>query len=211
MAYDGLGQVAPENGNLVLANAERAYAYWYPLAAPVAVAAPDSNFCPNYSSTLLPLDDGRAALEIASRWDGNAYRSYFARGPLLGTSDATGVTDGAVYRLVNIESGMCLDVAGGSRAPGGSVPQWTCNDEAPQNWNLQRSADGSFTLTSANSGLCCDARRLANAGLGGAIGRSLPRSRGARLLSGEHCRCVLRALRVREHALACALCVHCVL
>jgi hypothetical protein len=154
MTYFGSGQVAPENGNLVLANAEGGSQFWYALPAPVPVPAPYDNFCPNYSSTLLPLDDGAAALEIASKWDGTACRPYFARGPLLGSGDATGVQDGSTYRLVSVQSGHCLDVSMGSLSAGANVQQWLCNDLAPQNWKLARALDGSFTLTSQQSGMC---------------------------------------------------------
>ncbi|WP_435845091.1 RICIN domain-containing protein [Streptomyces flaveolus] len=61
-----------------------------------------------------------------------------ATGPLTGGGDAAGVVDGARYRLVNANSGHCLDVAGDSRAAGGNVQQWTCNGLQPQLWQLQR-------------------------------------------------------------------------
>jgi len=34
-------------------------------------------------------------------------------------------------------SGLCLDVSGGSTAPGANVQQWTCNQLAPQIWRLE--------------------------------------------------------------------------
>ncbi|WP_274595123.1 RICIN domain-containing protein [Streptomyces sp. E2N166] len=42
------------------------------------------------------------------------------------------------YRLLARSSGQCLDVAEGSREPGGNVQQWTCNGPQPQIWRLQR-------------------------------------------------------------------------
>jgi len=136
-------------GAIILANTEDGYAPWYPVPAPVPVLDAYDNFCPNYSSPLLPLDNGTAVLELASRWDGNRCRTYFARGPLRGHGDATGVVDGNTYRLTSLQSGLCLDVANGSPAPGTDVRQWTCNGAAAQQWRV----DGN-TLRSPASGLC---------------------------------------------------------
>lgn len=164
MAYGGDGQVsAGENGKVVLVSTESGHVFWYEIAAPSPVDAPFDNFCPNYSSPLLPLDGGKAALEIASRWDGKTCRSYYARGPLLGTGDDAGVTTGKKYRLVSVQSGLCLDVAAGSTAAGGNVQQYTCNGLAPQSWTFARGAAG-WTLTSEQSGMCLTAEGTGAAG-----------------------------------------------
>lgn len=149
-----IGGTPAENGSIVLANTESATHGWYALDAPVPVPDAYDNFCPNYSSPLLPLDHGLAVLEIATRWDGNACNAYFARGPLRGTGDATGIADGSRYRLVSVMSSLCLDVSGGSSAPGTAIQQWTCNENAAQNWTFEQAADGTFALRSQISGLC---------------------------------------------------------
>lgn len=154
LVLDAAGNVAPENGSVVLANTEGGVQHWYEVSAPVPVPAAYDNFCPNYSSPLLPLDDGRFGLEIASRWDGATCQAYFARGPLRGTGDATGAQLGQRYRLVNLLSGLCLDVSGGSVAPGTSIQQWTCNGQSPQNWTPTKVTGGGVTLRAQNSGLC---------------------------------------------------------
>ncbi|HWZ90797.1 MAG TPA: RICIN domain-containing protein [Polyangiaceae bacterium] len=155
VTMDASGNPAAENGNFILANANNGTQFWYgvPAAAPVS-PAPYDNFCPNYSSPLVPLDNGTVALELASRWDGTVCRTYFARGPILGAGDATGIESAKTYRLVNVQSGQCLDVAGGSLTAHGRVEQWTCNGLAPQNWTLSKAVDGSFSLKAQNSGLC---------------------------------------------------------
>lgn len=209
-----VGQLAigGENGQILLANTESATHGWYELDAPVPVPDAYDNFCPNYSSPLLPLDHGLAVLEIATRWDGTACNAYYARGSLRGTGDATGIVDGARYRLASVMSslcleagtqqpcadqdwtftradggtfsleragqcltttadtagapttmqpcdggpaqgfsvenvgrgyyrlahgGVCLDVSGGSTAPGAAIQLWTCNDLSPQIWHLE--------------------------------------------------------------------------
>ncbi len=113
-------------------------------AAPRVALSSDSRVasrvghCQNYSSPLLPSADGRTLLQIATGWDGSVCRPYFATGSLTGSGDAAGIADGALHRLRNAKSGQCLDVAEGSRTPGGNVQQWTCNGLQPQIWRLQR-------------------------------------------------------------------------
>ena len=149
------GSVAAENGHFIMANAENGTLPWYAIPAPAPVSpAPYDNFCPNYSSPLVALDKGTVALELSSRWDGTVCRTYFARGPLLGTGDAGGIQSGSTFRLLNVQSGECLDVAGGSSAAGGRIEQWTCNGLAPQKWAFWQAADGTFSLKAQNSGMC---------------------------------------------------------
>ncbi|MBK3594846.1 RICIN domain-containing protein [Streptomyces sp. MBT51] len=150
------GTPAADSGRTILANTENGTGPWYEIEAPVRVPAPTATYCPNYSSPLLPSADGRTVLEIATDWDGDVCRPYVATGPVTGSGDAAGVVDGARYRLVNANSGHCLDVAADSRAPGGNVQQWTCNGLGPQAWTLRAHGAGTFTLTGVNSGHCLD-------------------------------------------------------
>jgi len=154
MLHHENGAVAPENGRVLLANTEGGLQSWYAIPAPVEVPNAYDNFCPNYSSTLLPLRDGEAVLEIASRWDGTACRSYFARAPLTDTSDTKEVTDGTTARFVSVMSGLCLDVAGGSTAAGGDVIQFTCNGGPAQRWTVKRNLGDVITLRAAVSNMC---------------------------------------------------------
>ncbi|MET9253968.1 RICIN domain-containing protein [Streptomyces sp. NPDC003717] len=150
------GTVAADSGRTVLANTENGGGPWYEIEAPVRVADPGVNYCQNYSSPLLPSADGRQVLEIATDFDGSVCRAYVATGGLTGGGDAAGVVDGALYRLVSANSGLCLDVAGDSRVAGGNVQQWTCNGLGPQQWTLRARGGGRFTLTGRNSGFCLD-------------------------------------------------------
>ncbi|MGH8882793.1 MAG: exo-alpha-sialidase, partial [Stackebrandtia sp.] len=52
--YNADGSVAPENGSAVLRNAAGGEGPWALSASPVTVTAPHNDFCPNYSTTLLP-------------------------------------------------------------------------------------------------------------------------------------------------------------
>lgn len=197
MTYAANGAVAGgTNGAVILASPEGGSHAWYTVPAPVPVPEAFDDFCPNYSSSMLPLDQGRVGLELASRWDGKQCKTYFARGPLIDTSDASEIADGKTYRIVSTQSGLCLegerqqpcsgaaaqrwkvtregaaitldngaklrdttwkpravglgyyelrrtdaarclDVSGGSTAPGAAVAEWDCNDLAPQIWKLE--------------------------------------------------------------------------
>jgi hypothetical protein len=151
------GSVAADNGNTVLVNTESGSTYWYELPAPVPVPGARDNYCPNYSSTVLPSADAARLLEIATDYtsDGNTCQASYASASLTGTDDATGIVSGTTYRLVNVMSGNCLDVSADSRVDGGNIQQWTCNNLGPQNFRLTAAA-GSFTLTGQSSGKCVD-------------------------------------------------------
>ena len=148
------GGVAAQNGNFLLASPQEGNQFWYALPAPVPVPSPFNNFCPNYSSPILPLDDGTVALEIASMVEGTDCRSYFARGPLTGTGDRTGITDGGVYRFLSTMSGLCLDVTGGSLDAGDNIQQYTCNGTSSQSWLATLGPGQTVRLTAQNSGMC---------------------------------------------------------
>ena len=154
MLHDRAGAVAADNGAVILVNTEGGHGHWYKVPAPVPVPEAYDNFCPNYSSAVLPLEGGRVALEIASKWDGNRCRSYYARGPLGGTGDAAGLEDGASYRMRPVMSGHCLDVENGSAAPGANLRQWDCNGSGAQRFTIDLADDGTARLAGAASGLC---------------------------------------------------------
>ncbi|MBA3817771.1 MAG: RICIN domain-containing protein [Deltaproteobacteria bacterium] len=155
--HDRAGTVTGGNGTVILANSEGGHGTWYEIAAPVPVPEAYDNFCPNYSSVVLPLENGSVALELASKWDGNRCRPYFARGPLRGTGDASGLEDGASYRLTALTSGFCMDVENGSTAAGANIRLWECNGANAQRFRVALQPDGSATLVNVGSGLCASA------------------------------------------------------
>jgi hypothetical protein len=157
MLTDGAGAPSAGNGVVILGNTEGGGGAWFEIEAPVPVPDAYDNFCPNYSSTILPVDGGRVALEIASRWQDGRCRSFFARGPLVGTGDASTVEDGASYRLTSLQSGFCLDVVDGSPDPGADIRQWDCNGSGAQRFAIDRQPDGSVRLVVEASGLCVGA------------------------------------------------------
>ncbi|MGW8887202.1 RICIN domain-containing protein [Streptomyces sp. NPDC055749] len=150
------GALATTSGRTVLVNTEGGGGNWFPIVAPVAVPSPDASYCPNYSSALLPSIDGTRLLEIATDYDGTVCKPYYATGSAQGTGDWTGagLSSGNTYRLMNVISGHCLDVAADSRVAGGNIQQWSCNGLGPQNFAFTQRTTGQFTLTGQNSGLC---------------------------------------------------------
>lgn len=59
-------------------------------------------------------------------------------------------------RLVNRNSGKCLDVNASSTADGGVVQQWTCTGGANQQWQVQAVAGGYVQVTNGASDRCLD-------------------------------------------------------
>lgn len=154
--HEANGALATTSGRTVLVNTEGGVGNWFALDAPVAVPSPDGGPCANYSSALLPSTNGAKLLEIATDHNGSLCTPYYATGSAQGTGDAfgAGLSTGQTYRLINVLSGDCLDVAADSRVAGGNVQQWTCNGLGPQNYRFDVGSPGQFTLTGQNSNLC---------------------------------------------------------
>jgi hypothetical protein len=77
---NAFGEPQPRNGQVLLANDDFGDGDWYELPAPVHITGIFNNFCPNYSSTLLPVDGGANVLEIATE-DNDGCKAYFGKGP----------------------------------------------------------------------------------------------------------------------------------
>jgi GH43 family beta-xylosidase len=60
------------------------------------------------------------------------------------------------YRIVNRNSGKCLEVAGGSTADGANIQQWTCNGGTNQRWRLEDLADDTSRLVNVATGKAAD-------------------------------------------------------
>jgi hypothetical protein len=55
------------------------------------------------------------------------------------------------YRVINKNSGKCLDAAGGATANGTIVQQYTCNSSSAQNWTFTATDSGYYKVTTANN------------------------------------------------------------
>ena len=84
------GAISTTSGRTVLVNTENGGGNWFPVDAPVAVPSPPDDYCPNYSSALLPSTDGARLLEIATDYNGSVCEPYYATGSAQGTGDSTG-------------------------------------------------------------------------------------------------------------------------
>jgi hypothetical protein len=60
-----------------------AQSHWTTAPAPVRILAPYDNYCPNYSSSLLPMPEHGTILELATGYDDTGTcTTYFATGRL---------------------------------------------------------------------------------------------------------------------------------
>lgn len=71
------------------------------------------------------------------------------------TSGSTATT-GTYYNIVNVNSGMALDINGGSTSAGAVVVQNSLSGATSQQWQLTTVGGGYFTLVNHNSGLVLD-------------------------------------------------------
>ncbi|NEB79292.1 exo-alpha-sialidase [Streptomyces sp. SID14478] len=72
--------VAAGSGRTVWVNDAGGAGAWREIPAPVAVSSSAVDYCPNYSSALLPSTDGQSLLEIATDYDGTVCKPYVATG-----------------------------------------------------------------------------------------------------------------------------------
>lgn len=79
------GKVSPTNGRVILVNTAGGRGPWRTMPAPVPVPGAHDNYCPNYSSALLPVSG--ALLMVASAYDGaKRCRAYAARASIKGAA-----------------------------------------------------------------------------------------------------------------------------
>jgi hypothetical protein len=78
MLLNADGGTAVGSGATVLVNSAGGEGPWSAIPAPVAVTVPEPNYCTNYSSPLLPSADGTRLLEIATDFDGEVCKPYYA-------------------------------------------------------------------------------------------------------------------------------------
>ena len=83
MLYDRDGNIAAGSGATVMRNDHPNGRSWRLGAAPVAIQDPYDNYCPNYSSSLLPMPERGALLELTTGYDDDQVcTTYFATGAL---------------------------------------------------------------------------------------------------------------------------------
>jgi hypothetical protein len=146
---------AVEKGRTMMVNTNGGAGDWIEMAAPVEAPNIGDNPCPNYSSPLLPSEDGTQVLEIAlDFWNGNC-RAYFNAGSITAPVKAlfSPVTmPSGYYRLISKNSAKDL-AAVNCFMDGANVRQEDFTGNGCQVWKLAALGDGYYHLTSANSGL----------------------------------------------------------
>jgi hypothetical protein len=60
------------------------------------------------------------------------------------------------YTIANVNSGLCMDVDGGSTANNARIIQWTCNGAANQTFQLNLVSAKVYRLIAVGSGKCID-------------------------------------------------------
>jgi hypothetical protein len=109
----------------------------------------NSNAGTAYSRGLVPMSDGHTLFVISG-------------GPLNGTANSVtygtvdlggGISDGAVYKVSNVNSNLALDINGGSTSQGATAVQATDTGTTDQQWRFNLQADGYYKITNINSGM----------------------------------------------------------
>lgn len=90
--YNADDTSAAGSGRAILINTNGGSGTWAEVPAPIEIPAPNpANWCPNYSSAILPSADGTTFLNIATDWPDGTCKAYFATGKLT-TSAPIGST-----------------------------------------------------------------------------------------------------------------------
>ncbi|MFE6076809.1 RICIN domain-containing protein [Paenibacillus sp. NPDC057886] len=77
---------------------------------------------------------------------------------------STGYESGAIYKLINRNSGLALDVNGASTAGGATIIQWNDNGAANQQWKLESAGNGYYKIRNVGSGLLLDVNQSSTQG-----------------------------------------------
>lgn len=151
--FESNGAVSGANGKVLFANlSSGGSGVWYTIAAPVKVPTAYDNYCPNYSSALLPATDGSSILEFASDYNSsNQCVTYFASGAWNRLP-----ADGSTHVLLNEQANLCLDDYGWGTTNGTIADLWTCTGAAIENWTLHSLGNSYFSIQNAYTGLCVD-------------------------------------------------------
>lgn len=151
--YESNGNVSASNGEVLFVNTNVDGAgNWYTIAAPVQVPTAYDNYCPNYSSALLPATDGSSLLELASDYNNGGCITYF-------NSESWNnlPPDGSTYVFHTMQdTGLCLDNTAWATANDTSAELWTCNGAPVQNWTVHAEGNGYYSIQNQETGLCVD-------------------------------------------------------
>lgn len=119
MMYDSSGSVSKGNGITIFTNhTADGSGTWGTMPAPVQVPAAYNNYCPNYSSPLLPSADGSNLLEFASDYVGSICTMFYGSGPILaGVAASTVTVTPASSTVTGYPLQVTVNVAGNGTLP----------------------------------------------------------------------------------------------
>ncbi|MCA0350747.1 MAG: RICIN domain-containing protein [Chloroflexi bacterium] len=146
LLYNANGTLAAGNGQTIMTNTQNGAGVWQTIQAPVAIPSAFNNYCPNYSSSLLPSADGASMLEIATDYDAGVCKPYYASGP--SGASATNLSNG-VYTITSKAGNgtFRLDVDGCNAVNLGKVQLYQPFNNNCQKWRVEVTG-GYYTLTS---------------------------------------------------------------
>jgi hypothetical protein len=87
----------------------------------------------------------------------------------VGTGGTDTFYSGAYYRFLNLNSGLALDVNGGSTVNGAGIIQWPQNGGNNQQWQITNNGGGYYKVTNRNSSLALDVNGSSTANGAGII------------------------------------------
>jgi glycerophosphoryl diester phosphodiesterase len=110
----------------------------------------------NFSTINSDYPTGLLAVLGAGRHNTCYYKTSYNGGVCgTGITSSPGLSPGR-YTILNINSGLALEVNGNSTTPGASIDQWPSNYGLNQQWAVTSLGAGLFTLSAYNDGLCLD-------------------------------------------------------
>lgn len=92
MMYEANGTLSAGNGSTIfVSHSADGSGPWTTMTAPIKVPGAYDNYCPNYSSPLLPATDGLTVLEFSSDYVGTTCVMYYGSGSIAGGTAASTV------------------------------------------------------------------------------------------------------------------------
>ena len=93
-------------------------------------------------------------------FDGTGTTKFEFYNIMKAATNGGGVVNGSfpagTYTMVNVFSGLCVDVSGASKSVGAAVQQYTCNGTGAQSFQVVNEGSGWYKILNTNSGLAVD-------------------------------------------------------
>ncbi|MDR3737072.1 MAG: Ig-like domain-containing protein [Acidobacteriaceae bacterium] len=127
LLYESNGTLSSGNGSTIFVNhSADGSGSWTTMPAPIKVPNAYDNYCPNYSSPMLPSVDGQSVLEFASDYVGTTCVMYYGSGAITGGTTAATVTvtpaqNNVTSLPMNVTTTVAGTVAGANTQPTGTV------------------------------------------------------------------------------------------